>query len=51
MLPEGLNDVNSWANRDLNICYQLMETSVPELFAQWVSKWSDLVDFEIVPLD
>jgi hypothetical protein len=51
MLPEGLNYLNSWTNRDRNICYQLMETAVPELFEQWASRWSDLVNFEIVPLD
>jgi len=51
LLPEGLNYLNSWTNRERNICYQLMETSVPELFEPWFSRWSDLVEFEVTPLD
>ena len=51
LLPEGLNYLNSWTNRDRNICYQLMETRQPDLFDVWVSRWNDLVDFEIIPLD
>lgn len=51
MLPDGLSYLNSWANREQNICYQLMETAAPDLFQQWIQRWSDLVDFEIVPLD
>ncbi|MBQ0749922.1 MAG: DUF3303 family protein [Roseovarius sp.] len=51
LLPEGLSYLNSWTNRDRNICYQLMETRQPDLFDVWVSRWNDLVDFEIIPLD
>lgn len=51
LLPEGLNYLNSWANKDRNTCYQLMETNTPELFKSWFSEWSDLVEFELVPLD
>ena len=51
MLPEGLNYLNSWPNRDHNICYQLMETNDGALFDEWTSKWDDLTDFEIVPID
>ncbi|ABD56464.1 hypothetical protein Jann_3547 [Jannaschia sp. CCS1] len=51
LLPEGLNYLNSWVNRERNICYQLMESNSPDLFDLWFSKWSDLVEFELVPLD
>ncbi len=51
MLPEGLNYLNSWVCRERNVCYQLMETGDPALFETWTSRWSDLVDFEIVPID
>jgi Protein of unknown function (DUF3303) len=27
-----------------------METEDPDLFGEWVAKWSDLVEFEIVPV-
>ena len=50
-LPAGLAYLNSWTNREQNICYQLMETSRPELFDEWIPYWSDLVEFEVVPLD
>jgi hypothetical protein len=51
MLPEGLYYLNSWVNRDKHICFQLMETDRPELFDDWFEFWSELVDFEIYPID
>jgi Protein of unknown function (DUF3303) len=49
MLPPGLEYVESWIeDGTLGRCFQLMETEDPSLFDQWVAKWSDLVDFEIV---
>jgi len=51
MLPEGLNYLNSWVNRELNICYQLMETNDYSLFSDWTQQWDDLTEFEIVPID
>jgi hypothetical protein len=51
MLPAGLNYLNSWVNRDRSVCYQLMETNDAALFDEWTGRWSDIVDFEIVPID
>jgi hypothetical protein len=51
LLPEELHYLNSWVNKDKNICFQLMETNNEELFYQWFSKWKDLVDFELYPID
>lgn len=51
MLPEGLVYIDSWVSRDRNICFQLMETNDPTLFESWTARWSDLVDFEIFPID
>lgn len=51
MLPDGLSYLESWTSREKNVCYQLMETDSESLFDEWVSRWSDLVDLEIVPLD
>lgn len=51
LLPAGLNYLNSWANKDTNICFQLMETNTPELFDTWFEHWVDLVDFELVEID
>jgi len=51
MLPEGLYYLNSWINKEQHICFQLMETNQPELFAEWTDKWKEHTDFEIVPID
>jgi hypothetical protein len=51
MLPAGLYYLNSWVNKEKNICYQLMETNDRELLNIWISRWDDLTEFEIVPID
>ena len=50
MTPEGLRYVESWVEAGFGRCFQLMECDDPELFNQWVARWEDLVDFEIVPV-
>lgn len=50
MLPAGLDYIDSWIDERLERCYQLMETDDESLFEEWTSKWSDLVEFEIVPV-
>jgi len=51
MLPPGLAYVDSWVDeRTLDRCFQLMETEEPSLFDRWIANWSDLVEFEIVPV-
>jgi hypothetical protein len=51
MLPSGLEYVDSWIDeRSLDRCFQLMETESPELFDRWIANWSDLVEFEVVPV-
>jgi hypothetical protein len=51
MFPDGLHYLNSWVNKELNVCYQLMESNSSELFYEWFNKWDDFVDFELIPLD
>ena len=51
MLPAGLLYVDSWLSSEREVCYQLMKTDDPSLFEQWIAHWSDLVEFDIVPLD
>ena len=48
--PEGLQFVNSWVTADLGRCFQLMECEDVTLLQRWVTEWSDLVGFEIVPV-
>ncbi len=51
MLPDGLNYIESWLEKDGNRCFQLMETDSPALFADWIKEWRDLVSFEIIALE
>jgi hypothetical protein len=51
MLPDGLVYVDSWVDeRRLERCFQLMETDDPALLDEWIANWSDLADFEVVPV-
>lgn len=50
LAPEGLHYVSSWVDRDLTRCFQLMESEDPALLDQWLSRWEDLVDFEVIPV-
>jgi Protein of unknown function (DUF3303) len=50
MMPEGLHYVSSWIEESLEICFQLMETHDPRLLEEWMSEWSDLMDFEVHPV-
>jgi len=50
MAPEGLHYVSSWVDLEFRRCFQVMETDSEALFNSWTSKWSDLIDFEIVPI-
>ena len=51
MLPPGLEYVDSWVDeRRLDRCFQLMETEDPSLFDEWIANWSDLAEFEVVPV-
>jgi hypothetical protein len=51
MLPEGLYYLNSWVNRESDICFQLMESNDPTLFKAWFKRWEEYVDFELYPID
>jgi hypothetical protein len=48
MIPRGLVYINSWLEKHGNRCFQLMETKDPALFEQWMNRWRDLINFEIV---
>jgi Protein of unknown function (DUF3303) len=50
MLPEGLIYVDSWIDESLERCFQLMEAEDPMLFDEWIASWSDLAEFEVVPV-
>jgi len=50
LAPDGLRYVGSWVTADLHRCYQVMESDDPALLDQWITAWSDLVQFEVVPV-
>jgi len=50
LTPEGLTFVDSWVSADLGRCFQLMECADVALLQQWIAGWSDLVEFEVVPV-
>lgn len=50
LMPEGLSFVSSWVAADLGRCFQIMQCDDVALLQRWVAQWSDLVEFEIVPV-
>jgi len=50
MMPEGLAYHASWIAADLSRCFQVMECEDVGLLQAWVGQWSDLAEFEIVPV-
>ena len=50
MMPEGLKYIESWVETNFDRCFQLMECDDPRLFQQWVVRWQDLIEFEIIPV-
>ena len=50
MMPEGLMYLDSWIETNGDRCFQLMKTDDPQTFAAWTAAWSDLMEFEIVPV-
>jgi hypothetical protein len=50
MAPEGLRYVSSWVTMDLRRCFQVMECDERSLLEQWLANWSDLVEFDVIPV-
>lgn len=50
MMPEGIDYVASWISADFSTCYQIMEAPDAAALQRWVAAWSDIVEFEIVPV-
>jgi hypothetical protein len=49
-LPDGLKFVSSYVTADLGRCFQLMETDDVTTFQRWIADWSEVVEFEVVPV-
>ena len=50
LAPHGVAYVSSWVSEDLTSCYQLMDAEDRAALDEWISRWSDLVDFEVHPV-
>ena len=50
LTPDGLGFVGSWVSADLSRCFQIMECDDITLLQRWAAEWSDLIEFEIVPV-
>jgi len=50
MMPTGVTFINSWVTADLGRCFQVMACDNIAILQQWVAQWSDLIEFEIVPV-
>ena len=49
-LPAGLEYLDSWVDLQYSRCFQLMRTDDPTLFDVWIREWSDLTQFEVIPV-
>jgi hypothetical protein len=50
MAPEGLTYVSSWVTEDMDRCYQVMECDDRRILEEWMTRWSDVTDFEVIPV-
>jgi len=50
LVTAGLEYRGSWVTDDLGRCFQVMECSERRLLDQWIASWSDIVDFEVIPV-
>jgi hypothetical protein len=50
LAPEGLRYVASWVTHDFRRCFQIMECDDPALLTQWMARWEDLTEFDVVPV-
>lgn len=52
MMPDGagVSYVSSWMEAGGACCYQIMEAPDRASLDPWIANWSDLVEFEVVPV-
>ena len=51
MIPADVTYHSSWIDPARAWCYQLMEAESADRLDPWVRAWSDLVEFEIIPVE
>ena len=50
LLPDGVEYRSSWIEPSGASCFQLMWAESRILLDQWLDRWSDLVEFTVVPV-
>jgi Protein of unknown function (DUF3303) len=50
MLPEGVIYQDSWMEVSGTRCFQIMRSENRQLIDEWMARWEDLVEFEVVPV-
>jgi len=50
MMPIDVIYHASWIDTDGSRCFQVMEAPSSNALEPWMANWSDLVDFEVVPV-
>jgi len=50
LLPGGLTYLHSWIDEVRGRCFQVMEAEGEAVLDAWMSRWSDIIDFEVVPV-
>lgn len=50
LAPDGVSYIASWVDLPLARCYQVMDAPDRAHIDEWISRWDDLVDFEVVPV-
>jgi len=50
LAPDSVKYVSSWVDQNLQRCFQLMEAPDVSSLHEWMSRWQDLVEFELWPV-
>jgi hypothetical protein len=50
MMPDGVEYLGSWVEPDRRRCFQVMGCDRLAQLEEWAAHWSDLVDFEFIPV-
>jgi hypothetical protein len=50
LMPAGIKYHDSWITDDLRRCFQVMECDDRRLLDEWMTNWTDVTDFEVIPV-
>ena len=50
LAPKGVRYISSWVTTDFERCFQVMDCDSRLLLEEWMAHWSDLVQFEVIPV-